>query len=132
MFRFSIKIKTEMQSWKDRFVFLLCRTSANWKFIGTEYSYTALVVGWKWEQNKQKKKKIKLNLTCVSESFALEGNKQILRTLSPFRLGWKMFSIISAGVTYLECKSSPLNGLHIHLSARRVFSFVENNLEKNT
>lgn len=84
MFRFSIKIKTEMQSWKDRFTFLLCRSSENQNFIRAEYFYTALAVGWKCEQNKQRKYEPQPYVD-VSESFALEGNKQILRTLSPFR-----------------------------------------------
>lgn len=59
----------------------------------------------------------------VSESFALEGNKQILRTLSPFRPRLR-------DVFYLEYKSSPPNGLYVHLSGGRVFPLVEKNMAK--
>jgi len=52
----------------------------------------------------------------ASDSFALQGNKWFLSTLSPFRprrkdvsyhLFWSNF--------YLEHKSRPLKGLHVHL-----------------
>lgn len=68
----------------------------------------------------------------VSASFALEGNNQILSTLSPFRTKLKDVSYyLFWSNFYLVYKSSPLKGLPVHLSmCGGVSPFDEDKTEK--
>lgn len=67
----------------------------------------------------------------VLESFALEGNKLILSTLSPFRPRLKDVSYHLFWSNFcLEYESSPLKGLLVHLSVGEVFPVDENKPEK--
>lgn len=133
MFRFSIKVKTEMQSWKDRFIFLLCRSSENYKIHWNRvflHSSSCWLKMWA----KQKAKKIPTSISGIFQKALLwkVTKRSLEHYLLPDLAERCFLSIIFASMLDLECKSSSLNGLQVHLSAGRVFPFVKNNLEKKT